>query len=204
MDLNNMGQVTVGVYFKQWWQTLPPSPKKRWRLFLGSFSAVWLAGAVHAPTAVGGLARVEGPFRLLMALGMGGFSFLWRVLKSAGMIQETMDKPNLLWLPLALVVPGAVGLFFYILSQPPNPLYGIQKMLEQASRSQGRVTAEAIKEKLAIRRGIPLVQVGEGNAGAGAGRSEKTLIGLDYEQSEGHVIVVAPTRAGKVRRVTAQ
>lgn len=194
MDVNNMGQVTIGTYFKQWWQNLPPMPKKRWRAVLGIFTAIWLAGAIHAPSAVAGLARVEGPFRLLMSLGMGGFSFLWRVLKSAGAIQETMDKPNLLWLPLALAVPGAIGLFLYILSQPPNPLFGIQKMLEKASRSQGRVEAKDVQEKLAIKHGMPLVHVGEGK--------EKTLIGLDYEQSEGHVIVVAPTRAGKGLHLT--
>lgn len=202
MDVNNMGQVTIGTYFKQWWQNLPPTPKKRWWTVLGIFSAIWLAGAIHAPSAVAGLARVEGPFRLLMALGMGGFSFLWRILKSAGSIQETMDKPNLLWLPLALAVPGAIGLFLYILSQPPNPLFGIQKMLEKASRSQGRVEAKDVKEKLALKRGVPLVQVGEGKAGAERSRSKKTLIGLDYDQSEGHVMVVAPTRAGKGLHLT--
>ncbi|MBX3059867.1 MAG: type IV secretory system conjugative DNA transfer family protein [Anaerolineae bacterium] len=194
MDVNNMGQVTIGTYFKQWWQNLPPTPKERWWTVLGIFTAIWLAGAIHAPSAVAGLARVEGPFRLLMALGMGGFSFLWRVLKSTGAIQETMDKPNLLWLPLALLVPGAIGLFLYILSQPPNPLFGIQKILEKASRAQGRVEAKDVQEKLALKRGVPLVQVGEGK--------EKTLVGLDYDQSEGHVIVVAPTRAGKGLHLT--
>lgn len=194
MDVNNMGQVTIGTYFKQWRQNMPPTPKKRWWTVLGIFTAIWLAGAIHAPSTVAGLARVEGLFRLLMSLGMGGFSFLWRILKSTGAIQETMDKPNLLWLPLALLVPGAIGLFLYILSQPPNPLFGIQKMLEKASRSQGRVEAKDVKEKLALKRGVPLVQVGEGK--------EKALIGLDYEQSEGHVMVVAPTRAGKGLHLT--
>ncbi|HFQ92491.1 MAG TPA: type IV secretory system conjugative DNA transfer family protein, partial [Anaerolineae bacterium] len=194
MDLNNASQVTVGTYFKQWWQNLPPARRKRIWLVLGVFIAFWLAGAIHAPTAVAGLTRVEGPFRLLMSLGMGGFSFLWRILKSGGMIQETADKPNLLWLPLALLVPGIVGLFLYILSQPPNPLYGIQKMLEKASHSQGRVETAAIKEKLAITKGIPLTEIDDGKS--------KTLIGLDYRQSEGHVIVVAPTRAGKGLHLT--
>lgn len=194
MDVNNMGQVTIGTYFKQWWQNLPRASKKRWWTVLGIFTAIWLAGAIHAPSAVTGLARVEGPFRLLMALGMGGFSFLWRILKNTGAIQETMDKPNLLWLPLALLVPGAIGLFLYILSQPPNPLFGIQKMLEKASRSQGRVEAKDVQEKLAFKRGVPLVQVGEGK--------EKALIGLDYDRSEGHVMVVAPTRAGKGLHLT--
>lgn len=201
MDLNNTAQVTVGTYFKQWWQTLPAARKKRIWTILAVFVTFWLAGAVHAPTVVAGLARVEGPFRLIMAVGMGGFSFLWRGLESSGAIVETRESPNLLWLPLALVVPGAIGLFLYILSQPPNPLYGIQKMLEKASRSQGRVAADDLKEKLAIKQGVPLTQI-EDKAHMKQGRKAKTLIGLDYEKSEGHVMVVAPTRAGKGLHLT--
>ncbi len=202
MDLNNTSPVTIGTYFKQWQQNLPPARKKRQRIILGVFSAIWLAGAIHAPSTVAGLARVEGLFRLLMSLGMGGFSFLWRIMKAAGIIQETADKPNLLWLPLALLVPGLIGLFFYILSQPPNPLYGIQKMLEKASRSQGRVLTDDIKEKLAITKGIPLTEIDDGKSGAKRGQTDKILIGLDYDRAEGHVMVVAPTRAGKGLHLT--
>ena len=194
MDVNSMGQVTVGTYFMQWWREMPAAPKRRWRIFLASFSLFWLAGAIHAPTAVAGIARLTGLARWLMSLGMGGFSFLWRILQSAGAIEETMDQPNLLWLLLALAVPGAISLFLYVLSQPPNPLYGIQKMMEKGSQSQGRVAADDIKEKLALKRGLPLVQVGEGK--------EQTIVGLDYDRSEGHVIVVAPTRAGKGLHLT--
>lgn len=194
MDLNNTTQVTVGTYFKQWWQAQPSARKKRIWTVLAVFVTFWLAGAIHAPTAVAGLARVEGPFRLIMAVGMGGFSFLWRGLESSGAIQETAETPNLLWLPLALVVPGVIGLFLYILSQPPNPLYGIQKMLEKASRSQGRVAVDDLKEKLMIKQGVPLTQIDEGK--------DTALLGLDYEKSEGHVMVVAPTRAGKGLHLT--
>ena len=202
MDLNNTTQVTVGTYFKQWWQALPSARKRRIWTVLAVFVTFWLAGAIHAPTAVAGLARVEGPFRLLMAVGMGGFSFLWRGLESSGAIVETAETPNLLWLPLALVVPGAIGLFLYILSQPPNPLYGIQKMLEKASRSQGRVASDDLKEKLAIKEGVPLTQIDDGKARTEHGRSEKKLLGLDYQKSEGHVMVVAPTRSGKGLHLT--
>lgn len=202
MDLNNTTQVTVGTYFKQWWQTLPSARKKRIWTVLAVFVTFWLAGAVHAPTVVAGLARVEGPFRLIMAVGMGGFSFLWRGLESSGAIVETRESPNLLWLPLALVVPGAIGLFLYILSQPPNPLYGIQKMLEKASRAQGRVEASDLKDKLSIQQGVPLTQIDDGKARTEQGRKAKTLLGLDYEKSEGHVMVVAPTRAGKGLHLT--
>lgn len=194
MDLNNTTQVTVGTYFKQWWQNLPAPRRKRIWAVLAVLTAFWSAGAIHAPTAVAGLARVEGPFRLIMSVGMGGFSFLWRMLKNRGALTETTETPNLLWLPLALIVPGAIGLFLYILSQPPNPLYGIQKMLENASRAQGRIAADNLKEKLTIKQGIPLTEEEDGK--------EKVLLGLDYETSEGHIMVVAPTRAGKGLHLT--
>lgn len=194
MDANNMGQVTVGAYFKQGWQNMPPARKKRWRIVLVGLALFWLAGALNAPGTVAGIARLEGPVRLLMSLGMGGFSFLWRILQAADLIRESVEKPNLLWLPLALAAPGAVGLFFYLLSQPPNPLYGIRKMQETAAHTQGRVTIAQIQTELTLTRGIPLVQVGTGKT--------QTLVGLDYEAAEGHVMVVAPTRAGKGLHLT--
>ena len=137
-----------------------------------------------------------------MALGMGGFSFLWRLLKATGMIQETTDSPHLLWLPLAFLVPGFIGLFVYILSQPPNPLFGIQKMLETASQAQGRVDVAVAQQQLTIELGIPLVQVGDDKGSTKSSQPKKTLIGLDYERAEGHVLVVAPTRAGKGLHLT--
>jgi type IV secretory pathway TraG/TraD family ATPase VirD4 len=194
MDINNAGEITVGTYFMQWWREMPAAPKKRWYVILAASSLFWMAGAAHAPTAVDGIARLTGLARLLMSLGMGSFSFLWRFLKSSGAIEESLAKPNMLWLLLASLVPGAIGLFLYVLSQPPNPLYGMQKMRDKSARTQGRVEAEAFKQKLAIKRGVPLVQVGEGR--------EQMLIGLDYDRSEGHVIVVAPTRAGKGLHLT--
>lgn len=202
MDLNNTTQVTIGTYVKQWWQNLSSTRRKRIRTVAAVFSLFWLAGAIHAPTTAAGLARVEGPFRLLMSIGMGGFSFLWRGLKSSGLLTETAENPNMLWLPLALVLPSMVGLFGYILSQPPNPLYGMQKMLENRSRAQGRVLSDDLKATLAIEAGIPLTQEKDDNRSAGQQQKEPILLGLDYEKAEGHLLVVAPTRAGKGLHLT--
>src|SRR5690606_15843781 len=137
MDMNNLSEITIGTYVRQWWRNLPAARRRRWGIVLASFMAFWLAGALHAPNAVAGLARLSGLARLLMALGMGGFSFLWRLLKVTGVIEETLTQPHLLWLPLALLLPAGVGGFLYLLSQPPNPLYGMQKLLEAADQAQG-------------------------------------------------------------------
>lgn len=206
MELNNMNEVTIGTYVKAWWQNLPWARKKRGWLFLAFFVAGWLAGAVYAPTAVAGIAGAEGFERLFFSLLFGGFAFLWSLLKAAGLIQETTDQPHLLWVPLMFLMPVATGLFFYILSRPPNPLYAMRKMMEKGSRSQGRVAIEDVKETMAIEAGIPLTQISEEPASArkeaGKTARKKTLIGLDYQRAEGHVLVVAPTRAGKGLHLT--
>lgn len=202
MDLKSTTQVTIGTYFKEWWQNLPFARRKRIWIVLSVFVIFWLAGAVHAPTAVAGLARLRLPARYFGSVCMGGFSFLWHGLKSSGVIVETIETPNLLWMPLALVMPGAIILFFYILSQPPNPQYSMQKMLDKTSRSQGRVAADDLKEKLAIKQGVPLTQIDVGKTRTNKGRRDTVLIGLDYQKSEGHVMVVAPTRAGKGLHLT--
>jgi hypothetical protein len=129
-----------------------------------------------------------------MALGLGGFSFLWRILKVAGALQETSREPNVLWIPLALAVPAAVAGILALLGQPPHPLFRLRKRLEQMAQGQGRVEAGEAARALAMEQGVPLAQVVEGK--------KQTLLGLAYEQVEGHVIVVAPTRAGKGLHLT--
>ena len=105
MDKRHVGQTTVGTYVKAWWQALPAARRRRWRLAFSVWGIIWLAGAIHAPTAVAGIARLTGLARLLMALGMGGFSFLWRLLTASGLIQDTVGQPHLLWLILAFIMP---------------------------------------------------------------------------------------------------
>ena len=190
-----MGEIKNGTYFKQWWQEMPPGPKKRWRVFLLGFSLFWLAGAVYTPMAVAGIARLTGLARLLMALGMGGFGFLWGGLKGLGLIQETAQEPNLFWVVLALALPGAIFGFVYILDQAPNPLFNMQKMLGKFARSQGRLKDEEVAQQLAIQRGVPYATIA-------GGKKKEVKVGLDYASGEGHVLVSGPTRSGKGLHLT--
>jgi hypothetical protein len=196
MDANN-SEITVGTYFMEWWRSLPDASRHKWLLGLGLAVAIWLVGAALAPGTAAGIGALSGIVRLGSALAFGGFSFLWLLLEAGGYISESAAEPSLFWLPLAAVMPGLVGLFLCILSRPPNPIYGLQKLLEKAAANQGRVEAEKIADSLAIEQGIPLVQVeGKGKKGP------KRLLGLDYERLEGHVLVTAATRAGKGLHLT--
>ena len=190
-----MGEIKNGTYFKQWWQEMPAAPKKRWRIFLLGFSLFWLAGAAYAPTAVAGITRLTGLARLLMAVGMGGFGFLWGGLKGLGLIQETAQEPNLFWVVLALALPGAVFGFIYILDQAPNPLFNMQKMLGKFARSQGRLQDKDVAQQMAVERGVPYATVTDD-------KKKEVKVGLDYATGEGHLLVSGPTRSGKGLHLT--
>ncbi|MCB9009423.1 MAG: type IV secretory system conjugative DNA transfer family protein [Ardenticatenaceae bacterium] len=190
-----MGEIKNGTYFKQWWQEMPAAQKKRWRVFLLGFSLFWLAGAAYAPTAVAGIARLTGLARLLMAVGMGGFGFLWGGLKGLGLIQETAQEPKLFWVVLALALPGAIFGFIYILDQAPNPLFNMQKMLGKFARSQGRLQDKEVAQQLAVERGVPYATVTDD-------KKKEVKVGLDYASGEGHLLVSGPTRSGKGLHLT--
>ena len=113
-------------YLREKWQESKQTAKTRWRLVLALFAGLWLAGAWYAPATVSGIAQLDGVVRWLARMSTGGFSFLWRILTFIGAIQETADKPNGLWFPLALLVPGLICLFIYLYHQPPNPRLGIR------------------------------------------------------------------------------
>ncbi|MGH2535821.1 MAG: type IV secretory system conjugative DNA transfer family protein [Candidatus Promineifilaceae bacterium] len=191
----NPGPMKNGHYVRQWWRELAPAAKKRGWLALAILSTLWLAGAWVAPRAVAGIGRLEGLARLLMSLGMGGFSFPWGGFKALGVIQETAQDPNLLWIPLALALPAAVYGFIVLLDRPPNPLFGIQKKLAGLAYSQGHVAEDDVAQKLIITAGVPFATVA--NA-----RKKPVKVGLDFAAGEGHVLVTGPTRSGKGLHLT--
>lgn len=194
MSAEMLSPETLGIIAKQWWEGQPATVRRASGLGAGAMAMLWLAGALHAPSAVFGVARLEGIARLLMAVCMGGFSFLWQGLKAAGLIEETLQQPHLLWLPLAALAPGTVGLAVYLLSQPLQPHARLQRTMARMARLQGRMTAGEVVAALGIEKGVPLALV----AADGATRT----VGLDYLRAEGHVMVVAPTRAGKGLQLT--
>ncbi len=182
-------------YFRQWWAETAPAARRVWRVALVLFGLFWLAGAWYATQVVAGIVRLGGAARLLMGLGMGGFGFLWGGLKALGAFEETVQTPNLLWLPLALAMPAALYGFVALLDQSPNPLYGMQKKLVGFARSQGRTEAEVAAQKLAVNRGVPFATVADE-------RKKTVRVGLDYTTGEGHVLVAGPTRSGKGLHLT--
>ncbi len=142
-----------------------------------------------------GITRLTGLARLLMAVGMGGFGFLWGGLKGLGLIQETAQEPNLFWVVLALALPGAVFGFIYILDQAPNPLFNMQKMLGKFARSQGRLQEKEVAQQLTVERGVPYATVTDD-------KKKEIKVGLDYAAGEGHLLVSGPTRSGKGLHLT--
>ena len=186
---------TIGTSLNEWWNALSADSRRRVYIGLGLITLFWLAGTLHAPTTVDGIARLNGIWRWLLALCMGPFSFLWRLLEHTGKIQETMARPNLLYLPLVAISPGALFGLYWLLSQEADPLVSLRRRLQRMDEAQGRVAPEKIADKMAIRHGIPLVQVRNR-------KKEAVTVGYSREEMEGHILVVAPTRTGKGLHLT--
>lgn len=186
---------TVGFYLKMWWQERPAARKQWARGALALLAVVWLAGAVHAPTTVDGIARLDGIWRWLSALSIGGFSFLWRLLEATGAIQETLQRPSLLWILLAATLPACLFGLYALFKLPVSEAYALQRRLQQLARSQGRLEPGEAAEKFAIEQGLPLVTVPNR-------KGRPVMIGLDFRDSEGHALVIAPTQTGKGLHLT--
>jgi type IV secretory pathway TraG/TraD family ATPase VirD4 len=193
--IEHQGPVKIAHHLQQWWGEMAPAARKRWRAALALFTVFWLAGAWYAPRAVDGIARLTGPERPFMALGMGGFSFLWGGLKALGFLEETVRKTNLLWIPLALALPAAVVVFIILLDQPLSPLFAMQRKRDGFARSQGRDEAAVVAKRLQISRGVPFVTVVDN-------KKKQVKVGLDYAGGEGHALVAGPTRSGKGLHLT--
>lgn len=194
--MNDLGaKETVGFYAKANWQKLPAARKRQAGGALALLAFLWLAGAIHAPSTVDGIARLEGFWRWAAALGMGGFSFLWRLLEHTGAIQETMQRPSLLWMLLAATLPALLIGAAVIFMLPASDAYHMKKQLEQLAEAQGRLAPEEAAAKFAIAQGVPLVNVPD-KAGKTA------MVGLNFATSKGHALVIAPTQAGKGLHLT--
>lgn len=188
-------QETVGFYVQAWWHKLPPARRRQANIALVFAAVFWLAGALHAPSTVNGIARLEGLLRWSTSLSMGGFSFFWRLFKYTGAIQETMDRPFLLWILLAFALPVLIVVLYAIFQLPVNETYRMKKRLEQLAEAQGRLEPEQAAAKFAIKWGVPLTQVADR-------KGKVKTVGLDFATSKGHALVIAPTQAGKGLHLT--
>ena len=191
-----MMNLRYGMLIQQWWQTRSPSGRRRSWGCLWLFILGWMGGAFVSYATVAGIMRLAGGARLIMSLSMGGFGWLWILFKQLGWLQESLQTPHLLWLPFAFTMPTAVYLFFVIWDKEVPPAYALQKRMTQFAASQGRDSADSVIQSLQIEHGVPFAHVP-------LDPQASAPIGLDGVSGEGHILVAAPTRAGKVRRVTA-
>ncbi len=182
-------------YAKQAWRERSPAKRRPWKIFLTVLSVVWLAGTITAFFTVAGVAKLGVGGQLVFSLIVGPFGLLWGVLKSTGAIEESVQNPNLYWLLLVAINGGIMFIIGKLLFGEPNQETMDKRTQEMYDRAQGRLPADKMSELLRIQQGIATAQI-EGDKG------EKATVGLDYESSEGHMLVVGPTRSGKGLHLT--
>ena len=190
-----MMKLRYGMLIQQWWQARSQTGRRRsWGCFW-LFVFVWIGGAVVSYSTVAGIMRLAGGARLIMSLSMGSFGYLWALFKQLSLLQESVQTPHLLWLPLAFTMPSAIYLFFVIWDKEVHPAYALKKRMEQFADSQGRSSTASAVQQLQIEYGVPFAHVADE-------QQQLNRIGLDQTTGEGHILVTAPTRAGKGLHLT--
>lgn len=99
-------------YLRMLWAVLSSEQKRRWKLLLPLFPAVWWVGAFDAARNVASFATYPLPARLLLALSMGPSGSMWGGLKAMGMLVDAADAPNMAWL---VVIPWPPALILLTL-----------------------------------------------------------------------------------------
>lgn len=182
-------------YFKELWRESEPATRRKWITFLAVLVGLWLAGMVAAASNVAAIAQMEPAARWFAALFMGPMGLLWGFFKWTGLLEETAQDPNRLWLVAAGINGGIIWLAGKILTGEPNRA-AIQQRKEQAhKKAQGRLPGEEAAKRLGVEQGALVARLD-------AGKKKPVTIGLDYKTGEGHVLAVGPTRSGKGLNLT--
>ncbi len=96
-----MTETKIGMhvkYVKQNWWEQSPATRRQWKLFFVTLGVLWLAGTITAFFTVAGVAKLGVGSQMAASLIMGPFGLLWGMLKWTGVIEESVQNPNPLWL----------------------------------------------------------------------------------------------------------
>lgn len=107
-------------YVKQVWRKQSPVKRRAWKIVLAALSVLWLAGTITAFSSVAGIARLGVGGQMAASLIMGPFGLLWGMLKWTGVIEESVQNPNLLWLFLAAINIGMMWMVGKVLFGEPH------------------------------------------------------------------------------------
>ena len=180
-------------YLRWRWTLLPAVARRVWKGAGVFLLVLWLAGALVASRSVAYVAAMEPAGRAIGAalVGPGGLALWWA--ESEEIFQETAQNPAPWWMGAV----AANGVLAYLLGSrlfAPTGTKERNHFHQQRHRlEQGRLEGEEILERTSTARGVPL---------AIAGGREQATVSLPYQGGEGHVLVVAPTRAGKGLHLT--
>lgn len=184
-------------YWRELWREKTPEGRRRYVILLVIYLCLLLVGSYLAATEMAAVMAIKMPERILAAVMVGPFGVVWAVLEETGHIVENPGQPGPGWVLAFLAHLGAWVAAGYFGMQPVNQANLNKRAIAQHQERQGQLPAEEAAELLPIQVGVPYVTVKDK-------AQKRATVGLDYARGQGHVLVTAPTRGGKVRRVTAQ
>jgi type IV secretion system protein VirD4 len=180
-------------YVRWRWTLLPAAARRFWKGAGALLLLVWLAGALAAAHSVAALAAMDPAPRLLLAAGVGpgGLALWW--LELQGLYRETAADPAPWWLGILFLNGLTVALLGGRLFAEAGTAERNAFRQHRHRLAQGRLEEGEILARVPTARGVPL---------ALAGGREPATVSVPYAGGEGHVLVVAPTRAGKSLHLT--
>jgi hypothetical protein len=188
-------QQTLFHYWLDLWREASPAGRRRGRIIMAVYLGLWLLGSFLAATQMAAVAAMAGLGKWLGALMVGPLGVLWQGMELTGLIVENPGQPGQGWLLPAGLHVGLLAVIYWLGSQPLNPAALHKRAAVKHRQSQGQLTAEEVAEKMPLKAGISLVVVED--------RDKKPVtVGVDYATGQGHVLVIAPTRAGKGLQLT--
>ncbi len=177
-------------YWQELWRDASPVTRRRGRLALLLYLGLWALGAYLAFNQIAGIAALRDMGRPLAALVVGPLGVVWMLLEMTGFIVENPANPGLGWLLPFTLHGGFLVLVVYVGQLPLNPTFLHKRAAAKYLKGQGQLAGEEAAALLAVKTGSPLAVVRD--------KQKKAVkVGVDFATGQGHILVTAPTRAGK-------
>ena len=193
--MNTNEEMLLFGYWQLLWREATPATQRRWRLALIGYLVAFVLGGYLSATQIPSIMGYDFGSRLLALIWVGPMSLIWLALDALGVVSQASQEAALGWMLPGLFHGGPVALLIYLGFQPVNETMLHKRAIRQHEQNQGRLEPEAAAEKLPVQGGVLLATVRNKE-------KKRVKVGVDFATGQGHVMVVAATRAGKGLHLT--
>lgn len=193
--MNTTEEMILFNYWQLVWREAAPATQRRWRLAIIGYLVAFVLGGYLSATQIPSIVAYDFASKLLAIVWVGPMSLIWLALDALGVLSQASQEAALGWTLPGLFHGGPLALTVFFALQQVNEKTLQDRAIRQHEQSQGRLEPEAAAEKLPVRGGVLLATVRNKE-------KKRVEVGVDFATGQGHVMVVAATRAGKGLHLT--